>query len=355
MAIFGSPLGSGLGAEMQAYLDKKLITNLTQMTRYDRYASAKRNLPLKNSKVIEMRKWIPAKQLWWANNINETIAGNDATIGEETLLMVGRDAYQDFILDEGSSGSSKASMKRIIMSAEVFAIGDWMPYTEELELFDDMWSTTEAINQMSEMAALVVDGYYRDLYYYGAGHVYDITGDGSGNDNVVDPAFTANTKKLVTALTLSGSKPVKAVLSSSPDYGTIPVNSRFIAVGHISAIDALESNPDWKPIETYADGVQVLEGERGMLGQIRFIEDANGFIESNGTNYNAEFLVFGDDHTEQIPLRGKGKIETVVQGLGSGGSSDPLKRVATIGWKSWLCAKVTRPERLGVLKARFNL
>jgi len=356
MAIYGNPLGSGLGAERRAYLDKMLLENTAQKTIYDRLATITKALPLKNSQRVEFEKWITMKNLYFSNNLNEDFTGNDTSVGEETLQMIARDEYQNFVLDEGSSGTSKGQMKLIKVSTDVFAIGDWMPYTEELTLFHDRWSTSETVMQMSDMSALVIDGYYRDLYFYGAGHMYDISGAGSGSDSVKDAAFTSSNKKLETALKLSGCEPVSAVLTSSPNYGTVPINSKLIAYGHVAAIDDMENNPDWKPIELYADRVNVLPGERGMLKNVRYIEDANGYIEATGTpgEYIAEFVVGGKDHTAQVPLRGKGKLETVYKQIGSGGTSDPLDRVGSLGWKGWLGAKTLYPERLGILKAKFN-
>jgi N4-gp56 family major capsid protein len=357
MAIYGNPLGNGLGAERRAYLDKMLLENTAQKTIYDRLATITKPLPLKNSQRVEFEKWITMKNLYFSNNLNENFTGNDVELGEETLQMIARDEYQNFVLDEGSSGTSKGQMKLIKVSTDVFSIGDWMPYTEELTLFHDRWSTAEATSQMSDMSAMVIDGYYRDLYFYGAGHIYDISGDGTGNDNVTDPAFGTSSKKLVTALKLSGAEPMSAILSSSPNYGTVPVNGRYVAYGHVAAIDAMEEgNPDWIPVEKYADRVTLLPNERGMLKNIRYVEDANGYIETTGTagEYIAEFVVGGKDHTAQVPLRGKGKLETVYQPIGSGGTSDPLKRVGSLGWKGWLGAKVLYPERLGILKAKFN-
>lgn len=354
---YGNALGDGLGAERRAYLDKMLLENTAQMTMYDRLATLTKPLQLKNSQRVEFEKWITMKNLYFNNNINEKFTGNDTDAGEETLQMVPRDEYQNFILEEGSSGTSKGQMKLIKVSTDVFAIGDWMPYTEELTLFHDRWTTAETTKQMSEMSAMVIDGFYRDLYFYGAGHVYDITADGAGSDNVKDGAFGTSSKHLVTALKLSGAKEMSAILSSSPNYGTVPVNSKFVAYGHVAAIDAIEeNNTDWIPVEKYADRVTLLPKERGMLKNIRYVEDADGYIEATGTagEYIAEFVVGGKDHTAQVPLRGKGKLETVYKGLGSAGSSDPLDRVGSLGWKGWLGAKVLYPERLGILKAKFN-
>ena len=357
MAIYGNPLGSGLGAERRAYLDKLLLENTAQKTMYDRLATLTRPLPLRDSKRVEFEKWITMKNLYFANNINENFTGNDVASGEETLQMIQRDEYQNFMLDEGSSGTSKGQMKLIKMSTDVFAIGDWMPYTEELELFHNRWSTSEATNQMSDMSAMVIDGFYRDLYYYGAGHMYDISTEADGVNNVIDPAFGTASKKLVTALKLSGAMEMSSILSSSPNYGTVPVNGKFVAYGHVAAIDAMEDgNADWVPIEKYADRVTLLPNERGMLKNIRYVEVADGYIVPTGTagEYVAEFVVGGKDHTAQVPLRGKGKSETVYNQIGSGGTSDPLSRVGSLGWKGWLGAKVLYPERLGILKAKFN-
>jgi N4-gp56 family major capsid protein len=358
MAIYGNDLGSGLGAERRAYLDKMLLENTTQKTFWDRLATITKPLPLKESKVIEFEKWIKMLDLYFTDNINEDFTGNDVDAGEETLQMIKRDEYKNFMLDEGSSGTSKGQMKLIKMQTNVFAIGDWMPYTEELELFHNRWSTAEAIKQMSDMSALVIDGYYRDLYQYGAGHVFDISGDGTGNDNVIDAAFTASEKKLVNALKLSGCEPMNEILGGAQAYDTIPIWSRYVAYGHIMAIDALIENPNWKPLEKYVDAIggKPLPNEIGMLGRTRFCEDPNGFIEPSGTagEYIAEFVIGGKDHTAQVPLRGKGVLQTVTKGIGSGGTSDPLDRVGTVGWKGWLGAKVLYPERLGILKARFN-
>jgi len=353
MAIYGNPLGSGLGAERQAYLNKAMLTNISQMTRYDKLATITKPLPSKNTKVQLFDKWIPSKVLYFLNNINEDFTGNDPTIGEETLLMVPRDAYQEFALDEGSSGTSKARMELIQTSAEVFPIGDWMPYTPELEMFHERWTTTEAVNQMSETAAMILDGFYRDLYAYNAGHLYDISGDGTGSDSVVDAAFTNANKKLVTALKYSGAGPIKRLLSSSPNYGTVPVDLQYVAYGAIAAIDAMEANPDFVPVEQYT--TNPLEGERGKIKNVRYVEDANSYIEEVSSGiYVADFTISGGDHTAQIPVRGKSGVQVHTKSIGSGGTSDPLDRIGTIGWSIWLGAKVLYPERLGIIRARFN-
>ncbi len=351
---YGSNLGNGLGAEMQAYLDKTLLTNISENTMFDKLATMQRALPLKNSKEIRFDKWIRMADLYLTDNINATFTGNDVNVGEETLQNVPVGEYQNFILEEGSSGQSKAQMKLIKQETSVFAIGDWMPHTEEMEMFHNRWTVAETSKQMGEMAGLIIDGYYRDLYINGAGHLNDISGDGASNDNVVDSAFSEAARQVYLALKLSGAKPVNEIMSSSPNYGTVPVIAKYTGYIHPIAAERLRDNADFTPVEDYDTGGKSMGNEVGILANsIRVIENENApLTEISAGVYSCDMIVCGKDHTAHVPVRGKGATEFVFQPLGSGGTSDPLKRAGTTGWKSWLGAKVLYPERLAVMTAR---
>ena len=108
---FGNNLGSGLGAEMQAFLDKTLLTNLAQNTMFDRMATMQKALPLKNSQELRFDKWIRMQDIYMSNNINQKFTGNviDAATNkdEETYQNTPENEYQNFVLAEGSSGLLK--------------------------------------------------------------------------------------------------------------------------------------------------------------------------------------------------------------------------------------------------------
>ena len=349
MAQFGNPLGNGLGAEMQAFLDKTLLTNIVQNTYFDRMATMQKALPLKNSQEIRFDKWIRMQDLYLTGNVNQKFTGNVINGAnnkdEETLQNVPADEYKNFVLSEGSSGASKAKMQLIKTKANVFAIGDWMPYTEEMSMFHNRWTVAETAKQMGEFAGMVLDGYYRDLYTNGAGHTRTV----ATGKTVADPAFTAALRHTSVALRLSGAKPTAEFMSSSPNYGTVPVNSKYTLVMHTVACEALRDNPDFVPVEKYKTS-GVLENEKGIIGEFRVLEDPNApLTEKSAGVYTAIAIAGGKDHTAHVPVRGKGSTEFVFQPLGSGGSSDALKRVGTVGWKSWIGAKVLYPERLATI------
>ena len=342
-----------IGPELQAYYEKTMLGQAVQSTMFDKYFSIQKTQPLNSTETIKFRKWINMSELYFgANNVNATLTGNTTADGERSAVLTTTDAYSDFVLPEGSSGDSKASMKYVELESSVFAIGDWMPYTEEIDLLHPVWTVKETAKQMGEMAGNILDGYYRDQLVNGAGHAYDISAGGAAADSVDDAAFTNAFRKLYVELKLSMAQPISSVLTSSTDVGTTPIRASYIAVGHPVASNLLLDNASFVPVEKYAAGTTLLEGEVGTLGQFRIIENENApLTDETGGVYKATFIVMGKDHSAQVPLRGKNRMEFIFQGIGSAGIADPLKRKGTLGWKTWLGSKTLYPERLGVVTA----
>jgi len=352
--------GSGLGAQQQAYVDKLMATEVAQKTIFDKFATIQKALPQNNGTKITFRKWVPMKDLMIANSIYENYTGNDVANGEGIATLVNKNAYQDFILPEGSSGTEKGQMKVVEQSTDVFPIGAFMTVTEEVKTFHDMYTISENVRQYSTVASFIIDGFYRDIMINAAGHLEDITGNTAPEDNATSASMAKAIRKISLQLRLSGAKYVSSILASSPNYKTEPVWARYIGVVNTLAGDALRDNPDFIPLEKYATGsVKPLEGEIGMLKDVRVIENENMLIEqetdTNGNTTNTGYmLILGKEHTANVPLRGKKRIEVIVKGLGQNGD-DPLNRVATIGWKSWLGASTIYPERLGLVKFHFDI
>ncbi len=341
---YGNRHNNQLGPELQAFYDKTWLTQASQKSIFDRFFTNTKTLPQNNTEDIVFRKWIDASELYFAGqNVNDAIVGNDTAAGEGTALTAPKDAYKKFILPEGSSGDSKQTMQYVEISATVFPIGDWMPETEEINLLHPVYTTTEAVKQMGDLGGTITDSFYRDQLSYGAGHVDDLTGT-----DITDVAFTAALEKMTLMLELSKAEMVNDIISSSPNYATVPVNSYYLATIHPLGAMQLRKNPDFVPIEQYAAGITPIEGEVGIIGLTRFIKNPNAPLVSTGAGaYSAEVFVMGKDHSSQVALRGKNRTEVIFQPMGSGGIADPLKRKGTLGWKTWLGAKTLYPERLG--------
>lgn len=352
----GKPL-SVISAAEQALYDRMMLENLASTSIMDRFASINKALPQNNSTELVFEKWITLKESLLSANGNEAFSGKDASAtGIETLYNVAADEISNFILAEGSSGTAGGEMKIVESRATVFPFGKYMGYTEELETFHRRWRLEEASKQFGEVAGLLIDGFYRDLFTNGAGHLVDISGDGTGSDSVVDAAFNTAMGRMTTLLKLCGAKPVKEILSASAKYGTTPIDAGFVAVVHPIVAEALENdNNDFIPRRLYADGAALMPNEVGTIKKVRIIENENAPIISDGANaYITDILVFGKDHTAHVPLRGKDRTKMIIKSIGASGINDPLDRNGTVGFKGWIGAKVLYPERLGKITAKVT-
>jgi len=346
--------GNGLGAKQQAVIDKLMTAEVAQNTIFDRFATIQKALPTNSGKEITFRRWVPMKDLMIANQFYEDYTGNDtANTGAGIATMIKANAYNDIVLPEGSSGNENGQMKVVEMKTDVFPIGMWMTVTEETNLFHDMYTVAENVKQYGEVAGFYIDGFYRDLYINSAAHSDDIS-----DKDVTSTDFVDAVKKLSLQLRLSGAKYVSSILKSSPNIGTEPVWSRYVGIVNPMMGEAMKEASDFVPLENYSAGIKPLDGELGMFKDIRIVENENMLIEDNansGEDYTGYMLVLGKEHTANIPIRGKKRMEVIVKGLNNDDKSDPLNRTQLIGWKSWLGAYSIYPERMGLIKVGFNL
>ena len=106
--------------------------------------------------------------------------------------------------------------------------------------------------------------------------------------------------------------------------------------------DAKKQNV-WLDVYKYANPDNILNGEIGKIGGVRFFETSEAKIwEDEGESNVSVFstLIIGENAYGTTKITGGG-LENIIKQLGSAGTSDPLNQRATTGWKA---TKVT--ERL---------
>jgi N4-gp56 family major capsid protein len=152
------------------------------------------------------------------------------------------------------------------------------------------------------------------------------------------------------------------VLGASPNYKTVPVHASFKMYIPSTARLEIRKNQDFVPVEeagvsaNKGDAFNFNERLEGYLAGCEVYSTPKLYAEwDNNQNLNkTEILIFGRDHTSQIPLRGEKRIQMIVKGLGESGD-DRLDRVGSVGWKSWIGAKVLYPERLARIDAYYDV
>ena len=341
--------GLNLGPEVQAKLNYLATKYIVDQTIYDKFFTLMFPLNQKEGTRVKIRRWIDMQDLVIANSVyqNAVSKGGDEYVyqpGDLIHHLTPEDFWKQFILEEGSSGNEFGKMQKIEIEADVFMIGSYMSITEETMLYDPMYTLKENISQYSRVYAKIINGFYRDTLFNSAGHRIDSNAVGS------DSATSQAIKQMSANLRISGAEYVNNIISASVKFGTVPVLSRYIGYVNPLAVNDLEQNPDWIPVEKYASGTKLLDGERGMIGDVRVIEDFEAPVDTVNNKY--KMIITGKDHSAQIPLRGKKGAQVIVKGLGENGN-DPLNRLATIGMKAHLGAKTIYPEKVGVVE--FNI
>ena len=95
----------------------------------------------------------------------------------------------------------------------------------------------------------------------------------------------------------------------------------------------------WVDAAKYGSIKKLLKGEVGELHGVRFMETTN-LPDGQGFIYGADS--YGVVDVEN----GAGKPKIITKDFESGGTSNPLELIATVGWKNLFVAKVLEPKAL---------
>jgi N4-gp56 family major capsid protein len=343
--------GLNLGPEVQAKINYLATKYVVDDLIYDKFFTLVYSLPQKSGTRLKIRRWIDMQDLVIANKayIDAVSAGNDDYVYKPGDLIHHNtpiDLWKDFVLTEGDSGTEFGKMQKVEIEADIFMIGSYMTVSEEALLYDPLYTIGENVKQYSRVYSKIINGFYRDTLFGNAGHHIDSGATGS------DDATANAIKQISTNLRISGAEYINSIISASPKYATVPVYSRYVGYVNPLAIQDLEKNAAWVPVEKYAVGnVTPLKGERGMIGDVRIVEDFEAPIDTDNNKY--KLIITGKDHSAQIPLRGKNGINVIIKNLGENGN-DPLNRIGTIGIKTHLGAKTIYPEKVGVVEFKIS-
>lgn len=134
----------------------------------------------------------------------------------------------------------------------------------------------------------------------------------------------------------------ESMILPTDGYNTSPIPEAYIAITHPRITYTLRQLSGFVSVEKYANPTQRLPGEIGAIGQVRIVQTTaaavftgagSGSIDVYGT------LIFGTDAFGAIDLNAL-TADLIINDIGSGGTSDPLRQRGTIGWKAAYAAKI---------------
>ena len=236
---------------------------------------------------------------------------------------------------DGANIKAPNKIVREEVEYEVKHYGDYIVFTDELNMYDYRNIQSDFMDVLGEQASLTVDTIRRDALRGGSNVVF---AGGVASRALLTGALTASDIALMAVkLKKQGAKKFRKIVSGSNKIGTTPVRSCYVAVVTPEVVEDLRELPNWKDVETYGSQKTALEDEVGSVGDFAIIESINNDPIADGVSAGVDAhlsLFMGENAYATTSLRGKGGIKSIVNAIGSAGAEDPLAQYGTIGWKT---------------------
>lgn len=179
----------------------------------------------------------------------------------------------------------------------------------------------------------------------------------------VNTPISLNKQRAVTRfLEAQKGMPITNVLDGSPDYGTMPIQGGYIAVGHTNLDHDIRSMPGFVPVAQYGNRKPICPQEIGAVDSVRYllspdlssIPDAGGakgsMVSTSGTSADVyPILYFAKEAWGLVPLRGEGSVEPSIVPP-SKTIADPLAQRGAAGYKFWHLALILNEFWMGRLE-----
>ena len=290
-----------LSAEMKTFYDKTLITLAGANLIHEQFGQ-KRPIPKNGGKTIEFRKF--------------------------SRLPKALKPITEGVTPDGNKFNVTA------VSCTVDQYGDYIEQTDMLELTAVDNTIVEATKELAAQAGVTLDTVVRNELNGGTNVMYAplVTEDGKEAEILSREDITKDCKLRVKDIFRAAAQ-LKSV--NAPKIG-----GAYVAIVHpYVAYDLMqEAGNQWMEVQKYATPENMLKGEIGCLGGVRFVESTEAKIWNEGASGCAVFatLIIGADAYGVTSVNGGG-VEHIVKQKGYG--NDPLNQRSSVGWKGLKTAK----------------
>ncbi|MDI3298268.1 MAG: N4-gp56 family major capsid protein [Bacillota bacterium] len=224
-------------------------------------------------------------------------------------------------LTEGQPPAGR-SVSITTYTATLAQYGDYTAVSDVLDLAGIDPVITEITRVHGEQAALTIDTLIRDVLAAGTNVIY--SGTATARNQVTAPISGALVRKARRQLAAANVPPVDG--------------ENYVAIVHPAVVYDLQGDTEWLEANKYANPQNIFRGELGRLHGVRFIETTQAPIwagAGGGTPAADVYgtIVFGKEAFGTPLIQGAAQPRVIVHPAGSGGTSDPLDQLNTVGWK----------------------
>lgn len=228
------------------------------------------------------------------------------------------------------------------ITATVAWYGDYVTLTDVVQVESEDPVLMETGELLGDQAGDTLDQLCRDVLVAGTNVAYGGSATSRATVAAADVITTTLIDNSVLALKLANAKKVMSQVNASTGYNTSPIRASYIGVAHTSLATKIKALTGFVSVEKYASQGDVMEGEFGYYGEVRFVESTNGKIWSGAGAAGIDvygLIIFGSNAYGTTRISGEA-MKNIIKPLGSGGTSDPLDQRATSGWKATFVAKI---------------
>ncbi len=291
---------NNLSAEMKTFYDKTLITLASPYMVHDQFGQ-KRDIPKNGGKNIEFRRFSSLPK-----------------------------ALKPLVEGVNPIGS-KLNVTSVTATVEQY--GDFIEQSDLLELTAIDNTIVEATKQLSAQAGLTMDTIVRNEIVGGTNVLYCPKISNGTETEVTSRSEIDKTSLLRVKDVFKAAAELKAMNAPKIDGYYVGIIHPYVAYDLMQ-----EAGNQWMEVQKYATPENMLKGEIGCLGGVRFVESTEAKIWAEGTDGCAVFatLILGADAYGVTSVDGGG-IEHIVKQKGYG--NDPLNQRSSVGWKALKTAK----------------
>lgn len=226
--------------------------------------------------------------------------------------------------------------------------GDYLTVTDVVQYESVDPVLTEYAEILGDQAVDTIDQVTRDILLAGTNVYYGGAAVARSGVGASDLITTTLIDKTVRLLKRNKARKITKIVDASTGIGTKALNASYIGIIHPDVSYTLKTLTGFVKVEDYANKSDVMEGEIGYYGEVRFIETTNAKVFTGAGSGSIDVygtIIFGAEAYGISRISGK-SLENIVKPIGSGGTSDPLNQRATSGWKATHVAKILNNDFL---------
>ena len=296
--------GNDLSPEMKTFYDKALIREAQANLVHEQFGQ-KRPIPKNGGKKIEFRQFASLPKA--LTPLTEGVTPNGNKLSVSTI------------------------------EAEVAQYGDYIEQSDVLELTSIDNTIVEATQILGNQAGLTLDTIVRDIINSGTNVYYaPKIATGGAKTEVTSRANLDATAVMTSDL-------VKRIATKLKGVNAPKIDGCYVAIIHPHVAYDLMSDDEWMEVQKYATPENMLKGELGKLGGVRFVESTEAKIFSGSgcpTGLAVYSTLFIGANAYGVTEITGGGLETIIKQKGSAGTADPLNQRSSIGWKAMRTAEI---------------